>query len=112
LARFLADKKHYQIPAGARLAHCRINVFSSPVPFLNKSKIRRTSQNVSHFILRHTMFAIDLLDDLFEPDDAGQLQSLAPCVARDEFSFFRLWLSPIAVNTRNDTIKESGWERF
>jgi hypothetical protein len=75
LARFLADKEHNQIPAGARLTHCRINVFSSPVPFLNKSKMRRTSQNVSHFILRHMMFAIDFLNDLFEPDDTRKLQS-------------------------------------
>jgi hypothetical protein len=34
------------------------------------------------------MFALDLLDDLFEPDDTRQFQSWAPGVVADEFSSF------------------------
>lgn len=51
------------------LPHCSINILTFLMSLFNKPKVRRTFQNLPHLILLNMVFAVNLVDDLRQPDN-------------------------------------------
>ena len=72
----LVHKKSYEVPACFCWAESSVHVLACSVTVLDESELGSASEKFLNFIDFHVMLAGELLDDFFEPDEAGDAQRL------------------------------------
>lgn len=69
------DEKDDQVPAAIRLSERRVNVFTRTIASFDKAEVGSIAEDFRHFVLFDAVLSPQLLDDVFEPDEADDLQA-------------------------------------
>jgi hypothetical protein len=70
------DEEDDQVPAAVRLSERGINVLARAMTLLDEAEVGSSSKDLRYLTLLDAMLAPQLLDDVFEPDEAGNVQAL------------------------------------
>jgi hypothetical protein len=69
----LGDKENVQITASHSPPLSKVDVFSSAVSFFDEAELGLPTKNLPDFLLLDMMFPVQLVNDLSEPDQPGNL---------------------------------------
>ena len=65
------NEEDYQIPAAFRLTKSSVDILSHTVALLNEAELRTVAEDFLHLVLLDVVLLPQLLNDVFEPDEAG-----------------------------------------
>jgi hypothetical protein len=79
------DEEDDQVPAAVRLSERGIDVLARAMPLLDQAEVGSASKDLRYLTPLDSMLAPQLLDDIFEPDEAGDVQALVLLLSRSIF---------------------------
>ena len=73
------NEEDYQITPHIRLPQGRIHIFAGAMSFFNKAEARTITKDFNNFPLNDGMLPQEFLNDISEPDEAGDFQAPLSC---------------------------------